>query len=82
MSLFNACHQAQYQKNLIERFKEKFKIVKFGPKNAPFNLIWVNKTFPKKMSSLTSICLLNPHFKQKIRKKYCANPEETALPHR
>ena len=30
---FNACHQVQYQKNLMNRFIEKFKSVDFGPKN-------------------------------------------------
>ena len=48
--LFNACHQIQFQKNLDNRFSEKFKNVDFGPKNVPFN-----KNFPQKWSSSKKI---------------------------
>ena len=39
-SLITACHQVQFNKNLMKRFREKFKSVYFGPKNDPFTLFW------------------------------------------
>ena len=34
----NACHQIQFQKNLIKRLRVKIKNVKLGPRNDPFTL--------------------------------------------
>ena len=36
--LLNACHQVQFQKNLMHRLEEKFKNIDKGPKNDSFPL--------------------------------------------
>ena len=38
--VFTASHRVQYQKNLLNRFREKFKKVDFGPKNSSFTPFW------------------------------------------
>ena len=64
--LINDCNQVQFQKNLMKRFREKFKNLGLGPKNRLFttpNLHFRDdKKFPQKMGFVTFICLLNPSF--------------------
>ena len=38
--IFTASHQVQYLKNLLQRFREKFNKVDFGPKNSSFTPFW------------------------------------------
>lgn len=60
----------QFQKNLINRFREKFKRVDFGPKNSTFIPFWAQQElFFKKSASYLFLCLLSPNFKLEIRKK-------------
>ena len=51
-SILNDCHLAQFQKNVIKRFRQKFKNLDFGTKNAHFGH---HKNFPLKTVSVT-IC--------------------------
>ena len=47
--LFNAFHQVEFQKNLMNRFKENLKNVNFGPKNTPF----LYQNFSVKIKTIT-----------------------------
>ena len=47
--LFNTCHQVQFQKNLTNLFREKFKNVNFGPQNDLFFSFWAYKEFSLKI---------------------------------
>ena len=65
----NPKNQEKLQTNLMNGFREKFKGVDFGPKNDPFPHFGHQKKFFSKKSSVTFLCLSNPDFTQKIRKK-------------
>ena len=45
-SLFNVCHQVQFQKILMDRFREKFESIDSGPKNVPFLPFFSQKRAP------------------------------------
>ena len=36
-SFLNACHQVKFEENFINKFREKFKYINFGTKNAHFS---------------------------------------------
>ena len=59
-------------------FREKFKGVDFGTKNDPFPHFGHQKFFSKK-SSVTFLCLSNPNFTQKIRKKVMGQSWENSI---
>ena len=40
----------KHRKNIMNRFKEKFINVDFGPLNAPFTLLGIIKIFVKKLN--------------------------------
>ena len=44
-------HQEQYQKNLTNRFREKFKNIDLGPQNGTFTPFWANQEFFSKKGS-------------------------------
>ena len=45
---FNACHQVQFQKNLMNKSRGKLKIEEFEPKNDQYPLFWAKHEFCSK----------------------------------
>lgn len=45
LRIFNACNQEQFQKNLINKFREKFKLVNFDPKIIHLHQLWQDQNF-------------------------------------
>ena len=46
--IFNVCHQVYFQKNLKNRFREKFKNIDLGHKNSSLIPFWVSQEFSLK----------------------------------
>ena len=63
-----------FRKNLIKRFKEKFKNVNFGPKNDPFHLPFVYKNVPWKYLTLNFYAISNAchqvQFQKNLEKRF------------
>ena len=65
------CHQVQFQKNLINRFREKFQSVDFGPRNVSFTnfgiknfsqnkgpvTFWIYETLTSQLKSYLNLLL-------------------------
>ena len=49
--LFNSCYQVQFLKDLIYRFREKFKSVDFGPENDLFTAFWEKRELLQKRAT-------------------------------
>ena len=48
---FNSCHQLQFQKNLINKSRDKLRSVELGHKNYQYPSFWAkNEFFSKKVS--------------------------------
>ena len=57
--IFNACHQVQFKENLMNRFREKFKIVDLRPKMTHFSHSGHNKNFSWKSKTPTFYFLVS-----------------------
>ena len=64
--LFNPCNQVQFQKNLMNRFREKLMLILI-PKCPIYSVLGIRKIYLKKQAPFF-ICLFNPSFKQKMKK--------------
>ena len=53
---FNTCHQVQYQKIIMYRFREKLKYVDFGPKNDRFTPFYLKKSFVTLIYRILTLC--------------------------
>ena len=49
----DACHKVQFQKNLMNRFRQKFISVDFWPENDLFTLFWAKQDIYPKMGPAT-----------------------------
>ena len=59
--LFNASHHVlQFQKNLINRLRDKFKNNNLGPKNTPFSILGLDTNLPKKSETVTLNHFIRP----------------------